>query len=182
MRYLPLLFLVLFTAATVLLRLLPHAANVAPVAALALFAGTYCVRFSKWWLLVPIGAMVVSDIFIGTYDWRIMGAVYGSFLAAGLIGIFVGKHKHLSSIFFGSVTASVFFYLFTNFAVWLFGTMYSLTLEGLMTSYLMAIPFFRNTFFGDLFYVAVFFGTYELVLAALPHVKIAGAKLAKARV
>ena len=131
MRYLPLFFLLLFSAATVLLRLLPHPANFAPVAALALFTGTYCTRFSRWMLIVPIGAMVISDIFIGTYDWRIMSAVYGSFLVVGAIGIYVGKHKRLRSVLFSSISASIIFYLTTNFAVWLFGTLYPATLEGL---------------------------------------------------
>ena len=173
MRYLPLFFLLLFSAATVLLRLLPHPANFAPVTALALFTGTYCTRFSRWMLIVPIGAMVISDIFIGTYDWRIMSAVYGSFLVVGAIGIYVGKHKRLRSVLFSSISASIIFYLTTNFAVWLFGTLYPATLEGLMTSYLMALPFFRNTFLGDLFYVAVFFGAYEAVLAVLFRTKTA---------
>lgn len=171
MRYLPLIFLLVFTVAAVFLRLLPHPANFAPIAALALFTGVYCVKFSKWWLLAPLAVMVVSDIFIGIYDVRIMAAVYGSFLIAGLIGIVVAKHKKVGSILFSSVLASIVFYLATNFAVWMFGTLYPLTLEGLISSYVMALPFFRNTFFGDLFYVSVFFGVYEFAAAVLPSLK-----------
>lgn len=171
MRYLPLIFLLVFTVAAVFLRLLPHPANFAPIAALALFTGVYCVKFSKWWLLAPLAVMVVSDIFIGIYDVRIMAAVYGSFLIAGLIGIVVAKHKKVGSILFSSVLASIVFYLATNFAVWMFGTLYPLTLEGLISSYVMALPFFRNTFFGDLFYVGVFFGVYEFAAAVLPSLK-----------
>jgi hypothetical protein len=33
----------------------------------------------------------------------------------------------------------------------------------LTESYFFAIPFFRNTIFGDLFYSGVFFGGYEFV-------------------
>ena len=171
MKYLPLLFLLVFTVAAITLRLLPHPANFAAIAALALFTGTYCVKFSKWWLLAPLAAMVVSDIFIGTYDFRIMAAVYGSFLVVGLIGIVVAKHKRVGSILLSSVTASILFYLTTNFAVWMFGTLYPLTFEGLMASYVMALPFFRNTFLGDLFYVSVFFGVYEFAVAVLPSLK-----------
>ena len=168
MKYLPLYFLLVFTAAAVFLRLLPHPANFAAIAALALFTGTYCVKFSKWWLLAPMGAMVVSDIFIGIYDWRIMVAVYGSFLVAGFIGIILAKHKRAGSVLLSSVVISVLFYLTTNFAVWMFGTLYPLTLEGLLTSYAMALPFFRNTLLGDLFYVSAFFGAYEFAVAILP--------------
>ena len=173
MRYLPLIFLLVFTLAAIFLRLLPHPANFAPIAALALFTGVYCVKFSKWWLLVPIAAMVVSDIFIGVYDLRIMAVVYGSFLIAGLVGVVVSKHKKVQSILLSSVLVSVIFYLTTNFAVWMFGTLYPLTFEGLISSYVMALPFFRNTFFGNLFYVSVFFGVYEFTVALLPSLKSA---------
>ena len=42
--------------------------------------------------------------------------------------------------------------------------MYEQTFRGLMQSYEMGLPFFRNTLLGDLFYVALLFGAYELVL------------------
>ena len=173
MRYLPLFFLLVFTIAAVLLRLVPHPANFAAIAALALFTGVYCTKFSKWWLLAPLGAMVVSDIFIGTYDWRIMAAVYGSFLIAGGIGIVVARYKSMGSVLLSSVAVSVVFYLTTNFAVWMFGTLYPLNLEGLMASYIMALPFFRNTLLGNLFFVSVFFGVYEFAIAVLPSPKLA---------
>ena len=35
---------------------------------------------------------------------------------------------------------------------------------GLMLSYTLGLPFFRNTFTGDLMYTGVFFGAYELAL------------------
>ena len=176
MRYLPLFFLLVFTAAAILLRLVPHPANFAAIAALALFAGTYCAKFSKWWLLAPMAAMVVSDIFIGTYDLRIMVAVYGSFLAVAFIGVILARRKRVGSILLSSVVASILFYITTNFAVWMFGTLYPLTFEGLIASYVMALPFFRNTLLGDLFYVTAFFGAYEFVVAVLPSMKTAKAR------
>jgi len=36
------------------------------------------------------------------------------------------------------------------------------TLSGIIQCYLLAIPFFRNTLLGNLFYVTVFFGAYEI--------------------
>jgi hypothetical protein len=41
--------------------------------------------------------------------------------------------------------------------------MYPRSFSGLMECYLLAIPFFRNTILGDLFYTGVFFGSYELL-------------------
>ena len=41
--------------------------------------------------------------------------------------------------------------------------MYARGLDGLLQSYTMAIPFFRGTLLGDLFYTCVFFGGFELL-------------------
>lgn len=161
-KYLPLLFLIVFGGGSVVFRLLPHPPNFAPISALALFAGVYCASISRWWLFLPLGAMFFSDLVIGFYDWRIMGSVYGSFGAIGLIGLMVQKYKNAGSIILGSLGASLLFYLTTNFAVWAFSGMYPLTLEGVFLSYLMGVPFFKFTLLGDLFFTLLFFGTYEL--------------------
>jgi hypothetical protein len=62
-----------------------------------------------------------------------------------------------------TLSASVIFFVLSNFGDWLSGVNYPLTWEGLVTCYVMAIPFFGNTILGDLFYVALLFGTYESV-------------------
>ena len=45
--------------------------------------------------------------------------------------------------------------------IWILGGMYAPTLDGLMLSYAMAIPFFKFTVLGNALYVALFFGIYE---------------------
>jgi len=145
----------------VIFRFAPHPANFAPIAAIGLFSGCYLKK--KWALLLPIGAMLISDYFIGFYSWKIMASVYLSFALIGLIGIAVKKHKNVYTVIGSSLGASVLFYLVTNFAVWAFGTMYAPNFAGLIQCYVAAIPFFRNTLMGDLFYVSVLFGSYELV-------------------
>jgi hypothetical protein len=55
------------------------------------------------------------------------------------------------------LASSVAFYLSSNFAVWAFGTMYPKTLAGLVTSYTLAIPFFRPSLIGDLLFTAALF-------------------------
>jgi hypothetical protein len=143
------------------LRLIPHSPNFAPIAAIALFGGVYFSR--KFALLLPVAAMLLSDIFIGFYQPILMAAVYGSFLLTGLLGLWLKTHKKWYFIGGSAVLASVLFFLLTNFAVWAFSPWYAKTLAGLGQCYLMAIPFFRNTLAGDLFYTLAFFGTYSLV-------------------
>ena len=88
---------------------------------------------------------------------------WGSFVLIGIIGWIVKKRKNLLTVISGTLAGSVLFYLVTNFAVWAFTPLYDKTGSGLIQCYTMAIPFFRNTVLGDLFYVGVFFGVFELV-------------------
>lgn len=145
---------------------LPHIPNFAPIAALALFSGTYLKK--KYALVVPIVAMLVADYFIGFYNPFVLASVYGCFLIIGLIGIWLRNNKTFSNVVGASLMGSVAFFLITNFAVWLAPQFYyPHTLQGLLNCYTLALPFFRNTIAGDLFYVGVFFGLMEVsVLAA----------------
>lgn len=152
-----------FILAAVILRLVPHLPNFAPIAALALFGGTYLNK--KFALIVPLTAMLVSDYFIGFYNPWIMLSVYGSFVLIGLIGLWLKNHKSSPNVIGASLFSSIIFFLVTNFAVWaVLHSMYPHNLQGLLQSYIMGLPFFKNTLLGDLFYVATMFGLYELVL------------------
>ncbi|MFT6850871.1 MAG: hypothetical protein ACJATA_001688, partial [Sphingobacteriales bacterium] len=91
-----------------------------------------------------------------------MWAVYGSFIIIGLIGMRMGGNPNVKSVIKGSLIGSGLFFLITNFAVWTTGY-YSMTFAGLIESYTMAIPFFRNTVVGDLVFNGVFFGAFALV-------------------
>ena len=156
------IFLAVVGVLSIVARLLPHPANFTPIAALALFAGVYGTRISKWYLLLPLGAMLASDLFVGFYEWQTMAVVYASFFAIALLGLLVRMFEvRLQTVVLGTLSGSLLFYLTTNFAVWAFSGMYALTFDGLMLSYYMALPFFKFTLLGDLFYVSLFFGIYE---------------------
>lgn len=143
-------------------RFLPHVWNATPVAAIALFASAYLgVRYS---FVITIAIMAISDYFIGTYDWHVMAAVYASLGLACLVGALLKKKKPWA-IFAASISSSVIFFLVTNWVVWKFGGMYASDLSGLMQSYIMALPFFKNTLAGDVLYSGMIFGAYELLLS-----------------
>lgn len=152
----------LFILAGIGLRLVPHAPNFTPIAAIALFGGVYFSK--KTALILPVLAMLISDVFIGFYDLKIMAAVYGSFILCAILGFWLKKRKKWQTVAGAAILSSVLFFLITNFAVWAFSPWYAKTFSGIIQSYLMALPFFRNTLLGDLFYTAVFFGVYELVM------------------
>jgi len=107
--------------------------------------------------------MVISDAFIGFDSVPMRIAVYGSFLISILIGLWLKNHKNAKNIILGTLFSSVIFFIVTNSAVWAFGSMYPKSLAGIFECFTLALPFFRNTFLGDMFYSGVFFGGYELV-------------------
>lgn len=153
----PLFFIII----CVIARILPHPANFTPIAAIALFGGVYLTK--KQAFIVPILAMILSDLIIGFDSFPMRISVYGSILIGVFLGLWIKKNKSIGHVVGASLLSSVIFFLITNFAVWAFGAMYSKNLMGLFDAYFYAIPFFRNTLLGDLFYSGIFFGGYELI-------------------
>lgn len=172
----------------VLLRLAPHMPNFAPITALGLFGGRYVNK--KFAIIVPLAAMIISDyllLYISPFEMKADFSriypvtmlfhsttlyVWGSFLISSFIGIWIRKTKNPGIILGATCIASLQFFLITNFGVWATG-MYNRDISGLMQSYIMAIPFFKGTFLGDLFYTGVFVSAYELAMRAAKRTKIA---------
>jgi hypothetical protein len=153
---------IFFILAAALSRILPHPANVTPIAAMALAGGVY---FNKRIaLVIPLATLFLSDLFIGFHSTILF--VYGSFLLVGFIGLWLKSHKKPLPIFGAALLSSILFFVITNFGVWLTGSgwFYPKTWQGLVECYTLALPFFRNTLAGDLVYTAVLFGLFELSL------------------
>ena len=151
------LTLIILAAATS--RILPHPDNVAPIAAIALFAGAHFER--KWQAFaLPIAAMLASDSIIGFYD--AMWVTYIGFAAVVCIGFLLRQNKSFLRVLGATIGGSVAFFLISNFALWAHHDLYPHTLEGVMESYAMALPFFRNSLIGDLFYTGLLFGGFAL--------------------
>ncbi len=146
-------------------RLLPHAPNVTPIAAMALFGGVY-LRDLKVAFLVPIAAMIFSDLVLGltVYGTAVLlksqPVVYLCILMTVAIGRLIREKAFVLRIALAIFASAVMFYLVTNFAVWAFDGLYPKTWRGLITCYTAAIPFFRNSLIGDLAFAAVLFGGF----------------------
>jgi hypothetical protein len=146
----------------VFMRLVPHAWHFTPLAASALFAAAmFRVRILS--LAVPLSAMALSDAVMGFYDWRVMAVVYAASAAPAAMALCVARLRSPLVLLSLAVTSSVVFFLATNFAVWAFDGMYTHDLAGLSACYVAALPFFKATIAGDLFWTCVLFGAYQLV-------------------
>jgi hypothetical protein len=151
-------------------RLLPHPANFAPVAAVAIFGGAVLPRKLAVW--VPLVAMIASDLFIGFY--AMMPVTWGCYVLIALASSQWLRKPSLPRGVALTLGSSLFFFVVTNFAVWLTSGMYAYSWAGLMQCYNVALPFFRNTVASDALYAAALFGVFAFVraLAARPAHRI----------
>jgi hypothetical protein len=146
-----------------------HIYGFSAVMAAGFFAGAYFSN-KRLGLLVPLAAMILTDLAIGGYDWKLTVVVDGSLMLTVLLGQFYSKRPTLlrwTGVLLGS---STMFFLVTNAAVWIFGdgTFYPHTFGGLLQSYTMGLPFFRDRLIGDFVWSALLFGSYELLRYRVP--------------
>lgn len=154
------IFILILIIAAVFSRLIPHPLNFTPIGALGLFAGAYIVDKRVW--LLPIAALLISDFFIGFYEPVAMLFVYIGFASSAFIGRLLLSEKRTSVRLGGAALSSAtIFFILSNFGTWLAGSLYPMSIAGLIECYVMAIPFYGNTLLGDLFYVVVLFGIFE---------------------
>lgn len=139
-------------------RLTPHPANFVPLTGLILLTSKY---FStKISLAITILSMFISDYLLGFHDTMLW--VYSSLVVIALSSSLLKRYLNFSSVWLYAFFSALIFYLVTNFGVWYSTDMYSKTLDGLINCYIMALPFFRNSLTGDLFYSFVVFGLVDL--------------------
>ena len=152
----------------VLSRWLPHPPNFSAFLAIALFAGY--VLPAPLALIVPIAAVFLGDLFLGFHD--LMWIVYLSLLPVAWLGRQMPELKKqlVTWLSWGllGLLASVFFFITTNLAVWWFSSMYPHTQEGLVTCFVLALPFFHNSVLATWIYMGAFEAVRRLQPAAFP--------------
>lgn len=163
--------LMIFVAA--MSRLLPHPPNFTAIGGMALFGAALYQR--KWLAFaVPFIALWFSDLIMNNtiyaqyYEGFVFFSasslwIYGAIAAIVIMGSIVLRKIKLTNLFASSIIASILFFLVTNFGTWMSSGMYPKTGAGLMACLTAGIPFFWSTLAGDLFFVAVLFGSYALI-------------------
>lgn len=148
----------------------------APQIAMALFAGSV-VKDKKYAFLLPIFSMFMSDVIYqflyrkgltsipGFYTGQWMN--YALFAMVTIIGFYIQKNK-ISSVIVGSLAGVAFFFITSNFMVWINDGLalnnlpYPKTISGLMECYTAGIPFLKGSLWATLLFSGVFFGSYAL--------------------
>ena len=135
-----------------------------------MFAGA---RLPVWQAyLVPIVLMLITDpiraAFYGVPAFsRYQLFSYGSFLISVWLGRRLRNSESVPKITGLAVINSMQFFLFTNFASWLWFGIYPRTATGLASCYAAAIPFFGWTLASDLLFTAVLFSLHAWLSRSL---------------
>ena len=154
------IFLISLIFILALSRLIPHPYNFTPMLAVGVFSGFY---FRQIYLsfFVVIFSMFIGDLFLGFHST--MFFTYISLAVAVLIGLYI-KYFNFTEILFSSLASSVCFFLVTNFGAWMTLDMYVKDFNGLISSYILAVPSFHNTLISTFLYLLLFKIIFEFLL------------------
>ena len=158
------LIILLIIVLAAITRLIPHPPNFTPIIAIGLFGGAY-IQNRLYAVLIPIGAMFISDLILGlhgTVYW-----VYGSLLLVAILGMLLFNKVTIRNCTAAALSGSFLFFFITNFGVWFTSGYYPKNIEGIFACYTFALPFLGNTLAGSLFYTAILFGGYVLLQRSL---------------
>ena len=153
----------IFVALRIVMREILHVPyDFMPLMAVALFSPVLLGRNWKapaLMLLIVLASDLIlsmttngSSPFYAGFYWQYIA--YG--LTVGLGFIYSQRLNVLNTAIFG-LSGAITFFLISNFGVWMTGTLYPMTMHGLMTCFAMGIPFFKSSLLGDLFYSYAFF-------------------------
>lgn len=149
----------------------------APQIAMALFGGSVMAG-RKYALLLPLLSMLISDLLYellyrngltpisGFYSGQWLN--YLLFAAITFIGATVSPRKPMHWLA-GSAAAVLFYFLTSNFAVWISGGLalnnlpYERSAAGLMQCYIAGLPFLYMSACSTLIFGTLFFGVYALL-------------------
>lgn len=149
----------------------------APQIAMALFAGSIT-KDKRFAFLFPILSLFISDLVYQLLYTQGLSTIKGFYsgqwqnylliASITIIGFFINKNK-IGQIFIGSLAGAVYFFLISNFMVWIGGGWdinnqpYPGSFNGLMLCYSEALPFFKWSVLSTLVFNGIFFGSFYLL-------------------
>lgn len=145
--------------------------NIELVTMAMILASFYLGKIQALWLVFLI--MVTTDRIIGN-TWIFIFTWSGFLIPAFFAGKVFKKLKirkfnfrlRLLPLTGAGLAFNLFFYLWTNFGVWLLDTwgMYSKDLSGLLSCYINGLPFFKNQLVSTLIFIPLGFLAFEVAI------------------
>lgn len=152
--------------------------NFSPFMAVCLFGGA-CLPDRRWAFTAPLVVFALSNFAM----WGLTGLhffafspsqplIMVAFVGAVALGHLLQSSPRLATALPAGVIAEGVFFVVTNFAVWYFGEggIYPLTLNGLLTCYIAAIPFLGRSIVSTSLFNAILFSPIGLRMAGVQPV------------
>ena len=137
-------------------RFVPHPPNFTSLIALAFYIPVF---FGFKFIYIVLFSFIVTDFILGFHALILF--TWGSVVLVGLITkIF---NQSITYRIFGCIVGAFIFFLVTNFGVWLTGS-YGYSLNGLISCYILALPFFGNTLIATTIYSFLIEAVYFIYL------------------
>ncbi len=140
-------------------RFIPHPGNFTSLLALSFYVPAFLgIRYIPFLII----SFAITDFIIGYHN--LTHWTWGSVFLIGFLPLYFKNSLKLRIP--GALIGAVMFFLITNFGVWTTGQ-YGYNLEGLITCYTLAIPFFTSSFVATLFFSLITEGIYYLYSSKL---------------
>ena len=128
-------------------RFIPHPPNFTSLLALSFYVPAVLgIRF----LPALIISFFITDLIIGFHGVTLF--TWGSVILIGYMSRFFTKN--ITRRFSGALLGAFIFYVVTNFGVWSLGG-YGYNIEGLISCYILALPFFGYTLVSTILFSAI---------------------------
>ena len=136
-------------------RFIPHPPNFTSLLALSFYIPALLgIRY----LPALIVSFAITDLFIGFHGTTLF--TWGAVIFIG----FLSKHfiKNIISRISGALIGACIFFVVTNFGVWSIGS-YGYTMNGFLTCYTLAVPFFAYSLISTFVFSAVIETIYRFI-------------------
>jgi len=150
--------------------------NIELVTTALVLSSFYFGKKSSFWLtfiIIALSDRIIGNSSIFIFTWS--GFLIPAFLSSRFITLFKLISQRLTNLWSGlkliplisvGLFSNLFFYLWTNFGVWLLDSwgMYPDTFQGLLLSYINALPFLRLQIASTLIFLPLVFISIELMV------------------
>ena len=135
-------------------RFIPHPPNFTSLLALSFYVPALLgIRY----IPALIIGFAITDLFLGFHSTTLF--TWGAVIFIGLLS----KHfiKNITSRISGALVGACIFFIVTNFGVWSIGA-YGYTMNGLLTCYTLAIPFFAYSLISTFIFSSIIEAVYKI--------------------
>ena len=142
-------------------RMISDIPNFTATIALIMFT-SYLIRDKFLSVLVILVSQIISDLYIGIYSS--MFFVYGAYVFIALLSPIIMNKLSFKWVLISSLVTPTIFYIVSNFGVWITGSTYPLSLDGLIMCYVAGMPFFDETLLSTVVFSVTIYVMMKLIV------------------